>query len=90
MLIYRTVLNLSNSISKNEIGQKKGNKQGIPSYGFGCDTGGGFTEFEGPVLFADGEGVAGIPHIFDSVELTNFRRGLLGLQKLFFSSELIC
>jgi hypothetical protein len=50
----------------------------------------GFTEFEGLVVFADGDGVAGIPHIFDSVELTNFRRGLLGLQKLFFSSALIC
>src|SRR5690349_17954176 len=31
-----------------------------------------------------------MPHNFDSVELTNFKRGLLGLQKLFFSSALIC
>jgi hypothetical protein len=61
------------------------------SYGFGLGNG-GFTEFEGFVVFADGDGdgVAGMPHNFDSVELTNFKRGLLGLQKLFFSSALIC
>jgi hypothetical protein len=78
-----------NSISKYEIDYTKSKMKWNSTYGFGLAMG-EFTEFEGPVLFAGGEGVAGIPHIFDSVELTNFRRGLLGLQKLFFSSALIC
>jgi hypothetical protein len=54
------------------------------SYGVAFITEGASIDEDVVVAFGAFFGVAGIPHIFDSVELTNLSFGLLGLQNAAF------